>query len=48
MSEYKGLSDIAKEFGLKEEWKCWEDGKWFNEHQAFLEICKRIEKMEEQ
>ena len=46
MSEYKGLGPFAKQFGLESEWKCWEENTGFSNSMAFIEVCKRIEALE--
>ena len=43
----KELSRIAKKYGIKTEWDCWENGSVFSDYKAMLEICKRIEAIEE-
>lgn len=47
-SNYNGLSDIARDAGLKTEWKCFEKGKFFNDFATLFEICKRIELLEKE
>ena len=41
------LSESAKKFGLKTEWKGFQENFYFNDITLFLEICKRIENIEE-
>ena len=41
------LSDFAKDRGLTTHWKCWEKKSLFSEMAALIEICKRIEDLEE-
>ena len=43
----KELSEIAKQYGLKSEWSCWTKNTLFDDIPAILEICMRIEKLEE-
>lgn len=41
------LSNYAKNNGIKTEWKCFQEKAIFKPISAILEICKRIEKLEE-
>ena len=44
----KELSDTAKEYGLRTKWLCFQDCAIFSNTFAIIEICKRIENLEEQ
>ena len=48
MAVYRGLSNIAKTFGLTKEWKCFERNAFSEDVylSAILECCKRIEEIE--
>lgn len=44
---YTELSEIAKKYGLRTPWRCFEAKRTFEDIYGFLEICKRIEILED-
>jgi hypothetical protein len=41
------LSEFAAKHGLHTNWRCWESGRVFDDLIALIEICERIEAIED-